>query len=154
MALDHPKPRSSASQIFPEHVKEENPYRNVKQVAHLKMLDGGKPVRDKDEKITETTTVQKGERQMKPERVQTDRRWYGSVMLASVRGRTFDTISPRAQRKRPRIEVGLLHELADAANEAGAEPEEGSSSAPIEVLEPQTHADFPVAVHGSGSLVA
>ncbi|KAI4527913.1 hypothetical protein K525DRAFT_263718 [Schizophyllum commune Loenen D] len=74
----------------------------------------------------------------------------GSVMLASVRGRTFDTISPRAQRKRPRVEAGLLPELADAANEADAEPEEELSAAPVEVLEPQTHADLPVAINGKG----
>ena len=71
------KPRSSASQISLKRVKGENFYRNAKQVARLKMLNGGKPVRDKDGKIIEAAAFQKGEDETKPGRVQPDRRWFG-----------------------------------------------------------------------------
>ncbi|KAI4527916.1 NGP1NT-domain-containing protein [Schizophyllum commune Loenen D] len=193
------KPRSSASQISLKRVKGENFYRNAKQVARLKMLNGGKPVRDKDGKIIEAAAFQKGEDETKPGRVQPDRRWFGNTRVISqtaldhfrtslatkkddpysvllrrnklpmallddaanpnTRKRSHivetepfsDTFGPKAQRKRPRVEVGSFAELADAANEAAAEPEEGSAAAPVEVLEPQTHADFFEPIYAKGT---
>ncbi|KAL1726717.1 hypothetical protein EV714DRAFT_170365, partial [Schizophyllum commune] len=73
-----------------------------------------------------------------------------SLPLAFEGEPSFDTISPRAHRKHPCVEDGLLSKLADATNEADAEPEKGSSAASVEVLEPQTHADFPMAINGKG----
>ncbi|KAH8834998.1 hypothetical protein DL96DRAFT_1665987 [Flagelloscypha sp. PMI_526] len=69
------KKRSSASSdIHLKKVKGENFYRNAKQVARLKMLNGGKPIRDKDGKIIQAAAFQKGEDETKPGRVQPDRR--------------------------------------------------------------------------------
>ncbi len=74
-----PKTRSSSSssKVTLAKVKGENFYRNAKQVARLKMLNGGKPVRDKDGKIIQAAAFQKGEDETKPGRVQPDRRWFG-----------------------------------------------------------------------------
>jgi len=74
-----PKTRSSSSKT-PNlaKVKGENFYRNAKQVARLKMLNGGKAVRDKDGKIIQAAAFQKGEDETKPGRVQPDRRWFGA----------------------------------------------------------------------------
>ncbi|KAL1749232.1 NUC091 domain-containing protein [Schizophyllum fasciatum] len=193
------KTRSSASQVSLKRVKGENFYRNAKQVARLKMLNGGKPVRDKDGKIIEAAAFQKGEDETKPGRVQPDRRWFGNTRVISqtsldhfrtslatkkddpysvllrrnklpmalldeaanpnARKRSHivetepfsDTFGPKAQRKRPRVEAGSFAELATAANEAAAEPEEGSSVAPLEVIEPQTHADFYEPIYAKGT---
>lgn len=68
---------SSSSQVSLKKVKGENFYRNAKQVGRLKMLNGGKPVRDKDGKIIQAAAFQKGEDETKPGRVQPDRRWFG-----------------------------------------------------------------------------
>lgn len=73
------KTRSSSSNVTLTKVKGENFYRNAKQVARLKMLSGGKPVRDKDGKIVQAAAFQKGEDETKPGRVQPDRRWFGAV---------------------------------------------------------------------------
>ena len=74
-----PKTRSSSSsKVSLAKVKGENFYRNAKQVARLKMLNGGKPVRDKDGKIIQAAAFQKGEDETKPGMVQPDRRWFGA----------------------------------------------------------------------------
>lgn len=62
-------------------VKGENFYRNAKQVSRLKMLNGGKPIRDKDGKITQAAAFQKGEDETLPGRVQPDRRWFGMFFI-------------------------------------------------------------------------
>jgi len=71
------KIRSSTSTSL-ARVKGENFYRNAKQVARLKMQNGGKPVRDKSGKIVQAAAFQKGEDETKPGRVQPDRRWFGT----------------------------------------------------------------------------
>ncbi|KAF8146442.1 NUC091 domain-containing protein [Mycena galopus ATCC 62051] len=47
------------------------------------MLNGGKPIRDKDGKITQAAAFQKGEDETKPGRVQPDRRWFGNTRVIS-----------------------------------------------------------------------
>ncbi|KAF9260830.1 NGP1NT-domain-containing protein [Marasmius fiardii PR-910] len=74
---------SSSSGVSLKKVKGENFYRNAKQVARLKMLNGGKPVRDKDGKIIQAAAFQKGEDETKPGRVQPDRRWFGNTRVIS-----------------------------------------------------------------------
>ncbi|KAK0209016.1 NUC091 domain-containing protein [Desarmillaria ectypa] len=80
-----PKTRSSSSssKVTLAKVKGENFYRNAKQVTRLKMLNGGKPIRDKDGKITQAAAFQKGEDETKPGRVQPDRRWFGNTRVIS-----------------------------------------------------------------------
>src|ERR1700733_4572836 len=70
---------SSSSNVSLAKVKGENFYRNAKQVSRLKMLSGGKPIRDKDGKIVQAAAFQKGEDETKPGRVQPDRRWFGPL---------------------------------------------------------------------------
>lgn len=77
-AATSPKTRSSSSQVSLKKVKGENFYRNAKAVGRLKMLNGGKAVRDKDGKIIQAAAFQKGEDETKPGRVQPDRRWFGA----------------------------------------------------------------------------
>jgi NGP1NT (NUC091) domain len=73
------KPRSSASSsVSLKKVKGENFYRDAKKVAKLKMLTGGKAVRDPDGNIIQAAAFQKGEDETKPGRVQPDRRWFGA----------------------------------------------------------------------------
>lgn len=67
----------SSSQPSLKKVKGENFYRNAKAVARLKMLSGGKAVRDRDGKIIQAAAFQKGEDETTPGRVQPDRRWFG-----------------------------------------------------------------------------
>ncbi|KAF8899294.1 NGP1NT-domain-containing protein [Infundibulicybe gibba] len=74
---------SSSSKVSLAKVKGENFYRNAKQVARLKMLNGGKPVRDKDGKIIQAAAFQKGEDETKPGRVQPDKRWFGNTRVIS-----------------------------------------------------------------------
>lgn len=79
-----PKVRSSGSkEPSLKKVKGENFYRNAKQVARLKMLSGGKAIRDKDGKIVQAAAFQKGEDETKPGRVQPDRRWFGNTRVIS-----------------------------------------------------------------------
>ncbi|KAK2464752.1 hypothetical protein APHAL10511_003170 [Amanita phalloides] len=78
-----PKTRSSSSALSLKKVKGENFYRNAKQVARLKMLTGGKAVRDKDGNIIQAAAFQKGESEAKPGRVQPDRRWFGNTRVIS-----------------------------------------------------------------------
>ena len=72
------KARSSTSSVSLQKVKGENFYRNAKQVSKLKMLNGGKAVRDRDGKIIQAAAFQEGEDETKPGRVQPDRRWFGA----------------------------------------------------------------------------
>lgn len=74
------KTRSSSSAVSLQKVKGVNFYRDAKQVGRLKMLSGGKAVRDKDGKIIQAAAFQKGEDETKPGRVQPDRRWFGACM--------------------------------------------------------------------------
>jgi hypothetical protein len=62
-----------------KRVKGENFYRDAKAAARLKMLSGGKAVRDKDGKIVKAAAFQAGEDETKPGRVQPDRRWFGML---------------------------------------------------------------------------
>jgi hypothetical protein len=75
------KTRSSGSQNSLQKVKGENFYRDAKQVKRLKMLSGGKAVRDRDGKIIQAAAFQKGEDETTPGRVQPDRRWFGASSL-------------------------------------------------------------------------
>ncbi|KIY70789.1 NGP1NT-domain-containing protein [Cylindrobasidium torrendii FP15055 ss-10] len=74
---------SSTSKVSLARVKGENFYRDAKKVNRLKMLNGGKAVRDKDGKITQAAIYQKGEDETKPGRVQPDRRWFGNTRVIS-----------------------------------------------------------------------
>ena len=75
------KTRSSTStgKVSLARVKGENFYRDAKKVARLKLLNGGKPVRDKDGKIIQAAAYQKGEDETKPGRVAPDRWWFGTL---------------------------------------------------------------------------
>ena len=75
-----PKARSSTSLHSLQKVKGENFYRNAKQVKRLKMLTGGKAVRDRDGKIIQAAAFQKGEDETMPGMVQPDRRWFGASL--------------------------------------------------------------------------
>jgi nuclear GTP-binding protein len=76
------KTRSSSSSAGAaphlKKVKGENFYRDAKSAKRLKMLSGGKPIRDKDGKIVKAADFQKGEDETTPGRVQPDRRWFGT----------------------------------------------------------------------------
>jgi hypothetical protein len=97
-----PKIRSSSSSVSLKKVKGENFYRNAKQVARLKVLNGGKPIRDKDGKIIQAAAFQKGEEDTKPGRVQPDRRWFGefSPISAFHADGTYHQAIPGSSRKR------------------------------------------------------
>ena len=72
------KTRSSSSKdVFGKKVKGENHYRDAKAVSRLKMLNGGKPVYDRNGKIVQAAAFQKTEAETQPGRVQPDRRWFG-----------------------------------------------------------------------------
>jgi nuclear GTP-binding protein len=76
------KTRSSASTSGPggvslKRVKGENFYRSAKEAKRLKLITGGKPIRDKNGKIIVAAEYQKGEDETKPGRVAPDRRWFG-----------------------------------------------------------------------------
>ena len=73
-------PTSTAS-ISLKKVKGQNFYRDAKAVSRMKMLKGGKPVRDKDGKIIQAAPFQKTEADAPPGRVQPDRRWFGEPPL-------------------------------------------------------------------------
>ncbi|KAG8903218.1 GTPase required for pre-60S ribosomal subunit nuclear export and maturation, partial [Tulasnella sp. 417] len=64
-------------------VKGEIFYRNAKQAARVKMLTGGKPIRDRAGKIIQAAAFQRGEEFAKPGRVQPDRRWFGNTRVIS-----------------------------------------------------------------------
>ncbi|THH01231.1 hypothetical protein EW026_g1460 [Hermanssonia centrifuga] len=160
------KTRSSSSQISLKKVKGENFYRNAKQIGRLKMLNGGKPIRDSDGRIIQAAAFQKGEDETEPGRVQPDRRWFGNTRVISQKAldhfRTSlagkqhdpysvllrrnklpmallddaanpntqkrshivetepfkDTFGPKAQRKKPRLDVGTFEELSKLGSAA------------------------------------
>ncbi|RDX50568.1 NGP1NT-domain-containing protein [Lentinus brumalis] len=200
---------SSTSEPYIKKVKGTNFYHNAKTVGRLKMMNGGKAVRDKNGNIIQAAAFQKGEDETEPGRVQPDRRWFGNTRVISqtaldhfrtslaskqndpysvllrrnklpmallddaanpnlrkrshiLETETFkDTFGPKAQRKKPRLEIGTFEELgkasAAAADEAessampGADGESGpaaSSAAPDEF---QTHADIIEPIYAKGT---
>ncbi|KAI6163674.1 NGP1NT-domain-containing protein [Pisolithus thermaeus] len=171
-----PKPRSSSSKdVTLKKVKGENFYRDAKQASRVKMLSGGKPVRDRDGKIIQAADFQKGESETKPGRVQPDRRWFGNTRVISqsaldhfrsslstkkddpysvllhrnklpmallddaanpnLRKRSHivetepfsETFGPKAQRKRPRLDVGSFEELSKVGTAAFEEAAEADN---------------------------
>ncbi|KAI0296354.1 NUC091 domain-containing protein [Multifurca ochricompacta] len=198
------KTRSSVSQVSLQKVKGENFYRNAKQVKRLKMLTGGKAVRDRDGKIIEAAAFQKGEDEATPGRVQPDRRWFGNTRVisqtaldhfrTSLQTKQHDpysvllrrnklpmqllddarnpnlhkrshiveiepfagTFGPKAQRKRPRIDVGTFEELgklgataAEEAAQAKVISELAEATAPPAME--QTHADYIEPIYAKGT---
>ncbi|KAG2022620.1 GTP-binding protein, variant 2 [Coprinopsis cinerea AmutBmut pab1-1] len=77
------KSSGSGGKISLKKVKGENFYRDAKAASRLKMLNGGKAVRDRDGKIIKAAAFQKGEDETKPGRVQPDRRWFGNTRVIS-----------------------------------------------------------------------
>lgn len=69
---------STSSKVAGKKVKGENFYRDAKKVNRLKMINGGKPVYDRDGKIVQAAAFQKTEAETSPGRVQPDRRWFGA----------------------------------------------------------------------------
>ncbi|KAI6008912.1 NGP1NT-domain-containing protein [Pisolithus orientalis] len=169
------KQKTPSKDVTLKKIKGENFYRNAKQAARVKMLSGGRPVRDKDGKIIQAAEFQKGENETKPGRVQPDRRWFGNTRVISqsaldhfrsslstkkddpysvllhrnklpmallddaanpnlhkrshiVDTEPFsDTFGPKAQRKRPKLDVGSFEELSKVGA-AALEEATGSSS--------------------------
>ncbi|KJA28452.1 hypothetical protein HYPSUDRAFT_33848 [Hypholoma sublateritium FD-334 SS-4] len=198
---------SSSSGVSLAKVKGENFYRDAKKVNRLKMLTGGKAVRDKDGKIVQAAAFQKGEDETKPGRVQPDKRWFGNTRVISqtaldhfrtslgakkddpysvllrrnklpmallddaanpnlqkrphiVETEPFsDTFGPKAQRKRPRVEVGTFEELGKMGAEMAEEAESAATLAGSRIIEPlqstlfepQTHADFNEPIYAKGT---
>lgn len=139
----------------------------------MKMLNGGKAVRDRDGKIIQAAAFQKGEKETEMGRVQADRRWFGNTRVISqtaldhfrtslgaqvanpysvllrrnklpmglledestvgglngggkrphiVETEPFNnTFGPKAQRKRPRLDVGSIEELGVTSAQADEE---------------------------------
>ncbi|KAG8735297.1 GTPase required for pre-60S ribosomal subunit nuclear export and maturation [Ceratobasidium sp. 414] len=84
MAPTKPKKGSSSGEKMTlKRVKGENFYRDAKSAARVKMLNGGKAVRDRDGKIIKAAAFQKGEDETKPGRVQPDKRWFGKHSVLS-----------------------------------------------------------------------
>ncbi|KAG9101610.1 GTPase required for pre-60S ribosomal subunit nuclear export and maturation [Ceratobasidium sp. 370] len=84
MAPTKPKKGSSSGdKMTLKRVKGENFYRDAKSAARVKMLNGGKAVRDRDGKIIKAAAFQKGEDETKPGRVQPDKRWFGNTRVIS-----------------------------------------------------------------------
>jgi nuclear GTP-binding protein len=81
------KTKAPSSSISLKKSKGENFYRTAKQVARLKLLNSGKPIRDKDGNIIQAAAFQKGERDVKPGRVQPDRRWFGECHFMQYRAK-------------------------------------------------------------------
>ncbi|TCD62198.1 GTPase required for pre-60S ribosomal subunit nuclear export and maturation [Steccherinum ochraceum] len=200
---------SSSSDIHLKKVKGENFYRNAKQVGRLKMLNGGKAVRDKDGKIIQAAAFQKGEDETTAGRVQPDRRWFGNTRVISqkaldhfrtslagkqhdpysvllrrnklpmallddaanpnLRKRTHivetesfkDTFGPKAQRKKPRLDVGTFEELGQlgsAATQKVADDVDATYTADAIAAsssglgaEFQTHADYNEPIFAKGT---
>ncbi|TYJ54397.1 nucleolar GTP-binding protein 2 [Cryptococcus floricola] len=179
----------SSSEFTMKKVKGENFYRDAKSASKVKMLNGGKPVRDKDGVITEAAAFQKGEKDVLPGRVKPDRRWFGNTRVISqdaldhfrtalkeqkadpysvllkrnklpmgllqdessdaakrphiVETEPFgNTFGPKAQRKKPRLDIGSFAELGEssAAAEASAIAEaRGNATAdPADIYHPTT----------------
>ncbi|KIR60347.1 nucleolar GTP-binding protein 2 [Cryptococcus bacillisporus CA1873] len=161
------KSGTSTGEFTLKRVKGENFYRDAKSAARVKMLNGGKAVRDRDGKIVEAAAFQKGEKEAEPGRVKPDRRWFGNTRVISqsaldhfrtalkeqkadpysvllkrnklpmgllqddtkdsggrphiVETEPFgDTFGPKAQRKRPRLDIGSIEELGESSAAAAA----------------------------------
>ncbi|KAG6380703.1 NGP1NT-domain-containing protein [Boletus reticuloceps] len=203
IAASSSKTRSSSSKdISLKKVKGESFYRNAKQVARVKMLTGGKPVRDKDGNIIKAAAFQKGESETKPGRVQPDRRWFGNTRVVSqtaldhfrtslstrkddpysvllrrnklpmallddaanpnTRKRSHivetepfsETFGPKAQRKRPRLDVGTFEELGKVGAAAAEHIAEGLSADPQHGLDGDfqpVHADYIEPIYAKGT---
>ncbi|KAI0800474.1 NGP1NT-domain-containing protein [Fomes fomentarius] len=203
------KTRSSASQPKLQKVKGENFYHNAKTVGRLKMLNGGKAIRDRDGRIIQAAAFQKGEDETKPGRVQPDRRWFGNTRVISqtaldhfrtslaakqndpysvllrrnklpmallddaanpnLRKRSHileteafkDTFGPKAQRKKPRLDVGTFEELGKTSSAAveeaegskvqGVDGEAGPVSSTPAADDFQTHADIIEPIYAKGT---
>ncbi|KIR54428.1 nucleolar GTP-binding protein 2 [Cryptococcus gattii Ru294] len=164
------KSGTSSGEFTLKRVKGENFYRDAKSAARVKMLNGGKAVRDRDGKIVEAAAFQKGEKEAEPGRVKPDRRWFGNTRVISqsaldhfrtalkeqkadpysvllkrnklpmgllqddtkdsggrphiVETEPFgDTFGPKAQRKRPRLDIGSIEELGESSAAAAAAAE-------------------------------
>ncbi|KAI0370027.1 NGP1NT-domain-containing protein [Pilatotrama ljubarskyi] len=201
------KARSSSGDVHIKKVKGENFYRDAKKVNRLKMLNGGKAVRDRTGKVIQAAAFQKGEDETKPGRVQPDRRWFGNTRVISqtaldhfrtslaskqndpysvllrrnklpmallddaanpnIRKRTHiietepfkDTFGPKAQRKKPRLDVGTFEELgklsaaaAEEAESAGqVDGETGPDASTSNAADFQTHADVIEPIYAKGT---
>ncbi|EJF67375.1 NGP1NT-domain-containing protein [Dichomitus squalens LYAD-421 SS1] len=199
------KTRSSASQPYIKKVKGENFYHDAKTANRLKMLKGGKAVRDKDGRIIQAAAFQKGEDETKPGRVQPDRRWFGNTRVISqtaldhfrtslagkkddpysvllrrnklpmallddaanpnIRKRSHileteafkDTFGPKAQRKKPRLDVGTFEELSKASEAAveerenATQGEDGLAASTSGGDDFQTHADIIEPIYAKGT---
>ncbi|KAH8119755.1 NGP1NT-domain-containing protein [Phellopilus nigrolimitatus] len=201
------KTRSTTSkEAFGKKVKGENFYRDAKKVNRLKMMNGGKPVYDRDGKIIQAAAFQKTEAETQPGRVQPDRRWFGNTRVISqtaldhfrtslttkardpysvllrrnklpmalldeaanphtqkrshiVETEPFnETFGPKAQRKKPRLDVGTFEELGkvggaatDEAERAEAALEEPVATIETEEAMPQTHANHIEPIYFKGT---
>ncbi|WVQ68903.1 nucleolar GTP-binding protein 2 [Kwoniella botswanensis] len=159
------KSGSASGEFTIKKVKGENFYRDAKAASRVKMLNGGKAVRDKDGNIVQAAAFQKGEKEAEPGRVRPDRRWFGNTRVISqtaldhfrtalkeqksdpysvllrrnklpmglledeskmggkrphiVETEPFsNTFGPKAQRKRPRLDIGSLEELGESSTAA------------------------------------
>ncbi|KAI5454183.1 GTPase required for pre-60S ribosomal subunit nuclear export and maturation [Naganishia albida] len=165
-------------------VKGENFYRDAKSASRVKMLNGGKAVRDKDGKIIQAAAFQKGEKETDMGRIQADRRWFGNTRvisqtaldhfrtsLAEQRANPYsvllrrnklpmglledesknasgkrvhitevepfnDTFGPKAQRKRPRLDIGSMEELSQAATDAADAKSKATENVDAEEVDP------------------
>ncbi|OWZ66939.1 nucleolar GTP-binding protein 2 [Cryptococcus neoformans] len=161
------KSGTSTGEFTLKRVKGENFYRDAKSASRVKMLNGGKAVRDRDGKIVEAAAFQKGEKEAEPGRVKPDRRWFGNTRVISqsaldhfrtalkeqkadpysvllkrnklpmgllqddtkdggrrphiVETEPFgNTFGPKAQRKRPRLDIGSIEELGESSAASAA----------------------------------
>ncbi|WVO23806.1 nucleolar GTP-binding protein 2 [Cryptococcus decagattii] len=177
------KSGTSTGEFTLKRVKGENFYRDAKSAARVKMLNGGKAVRDRDGKIVEAAAFQKGEKEAEPGRVKPDRRWFGNTRVISqsaldhfrtalkeqkadpysvllkrnklpmgllqddtkdsggrphiVETEPFgDTFGPKAQRKRPRLDIGSIEELGESS--AAATESQANGTADLDIYHPTT----------------
>ncbi|WVW78817.1 nucleolar GTP-binding protein 2 [Kwoniella bestiolae CBS 10118] len=168
------KSGSAGGEFSIKKVKGENFYRDAKAASRVKMLNGGKAVRDKDGNIVQAAAFQKGEKEAEPGRVRPDRRWFGNTRVISqtaldhfrtalkeqksdpysvllrrnklpmglledeskmggkrphiVETEPFsNTFGPKAQRKRPRLNIGSLEELGESSAAADVAAQAESS---------------------------
>ncbi|WVQ83975.1 nucleolar GTP-binding protein 2 [Cryptococcus sp. DSM 104549] len=122
------RPSSSSNHEFTlKKVKGENFYRDAKAASRVKMLNGGKAVRDKDGKIIEAAAFQKGEKDAEPGRVKPDRRWFGNTRVISQTALDHFRTALKEQKqdpysvllKRNKLPMGLL---SDDSKQIGKAP--------------------------------
>ncbi|BEI88430.1 uncharacterized protein CcaverHIS019_0111480 [Cutaneotrichosporon cavernicola] len=107
-------------------VKGENFYRDAKSASRVKMLNGGKAVRDRDGKIVKAAAFQSKEAE--PGRVQPDKRWFGNTRVISqdaldhfrtaLANHKKDPLSVLL--KRNRLPMGLIQD--ESKNATGKRP--------------------------------